>query len=167
MANNITADEVRYAGNLDESDYADAMLESAAFILAGDAWLTEILETNGLTTLAVLTASDANRGALAKAAEIWYVASLAVGTAQKEDFQAGPVKSQDVKNESRIKLVEKYEARARDCLSKAGLYSEKWTFGHVGGDDYHPDGADNTNVGFREATATRPHDLMGGSGDVS
>src|SRR4030043_2444971 len=102
MAYNITPDEVRYAGNGGSTEVPDARLNSAAFIPLGDGWLTEILEANSLTTLAALTSSDANRGALAKAAEIYYVASLVAAEPSKEDFQAGPVTSKSQRTPDKI-----------------------------------------------------------------
>lgn len=163
MATNITAAEVRHAGGWTSTEQPDARLESAAFILAGDGWLTEVLEANGLTTLAALTTSDANRGALAKAAEIFYVASLVAAQPAKDDFQTGPVRSSSVKNSERKALSDYLLTRAKEMLSKAGLFVDRWSVSHAGGNDYHPEGNDDTNIDFGLAggSVDYPFNIMG------
>lgn len=160
---NVTADEVRYVGNWTATEFSDAMLTSAAYILAGDGWLNQILADNSYT-LTTLTTASANKGALAKAAECFYVAHLVASIPSKEDFQAGPVKSTDVKAGDRALIAKHLLDRAREMLDRAGLKYQNWAFTCAGGDDYHPDDDDDTQIDFGVVGPDDPFFLIGGDG---
>jgi hypothetical protein len=156
---NIAYTDVQLAGDWDDVEAPQATLEGAAFIAAGDGWLNEILELNGLTTLAALTTVDANRGALAKAAEIFYVAGLFAGRPSKEDFTAGPIKSSRVRQEEKRTAMQMFFKIAEEMLDKAGLYVRKWTATSKGGDEYHPEGDDDTQIDFGIAAVQPDEDF--------
>jgi hypothetical protein len=162
MATNVSATEVRYVGNWSSTEFSDTMLASAAYILAGDGWLNKIVKAAGYASLSAFTTANADAGALAKAAECYYVAALVTAIPQKEDFAAGNVKSTDVRNSEKKAMAEFFMSKAKEMLSKAGLTYEAWTWTYTGGDDYHPDGDDDTNVDFGAVTTGRAFQLLGG-----
>ena len=142
---NITADEVRYAGNFDSTVITDAMLASKAYIPNGDAWLTKILSKNG-TDLATLAANDTNKQALALAAEIYYVASLVAAIPPKDDFSFGPAKSSRVKAAEKKVTSDDFYAKAKEALDQAGFIVEEWEVSCMGGNEYHPNNDEDTQI---------------------
>ncbi len=161
MAHNVTSTEVRYVGNWSSTELGTCLLYSASFITAGDSWIEKICSANGYASLAALKTADANAGALAKAAECYYVASLVVSIPQKEDFAAGNVKSTDVRNTEKKEMAKYYVECAKGMLDRAGLKYESWAWSYTGGDDYHPDSDDDTNVDFGASTDERPFNTFG------
>jgi len=160
MAYNITADEVRYTGGLTENQASDTMLESAAFIPAGDAWLNQILVMNGETTLALIT--DANKAALAKAAECFYVAGMAVNRTPLDSFKIGPVESKAQATKDKIEFAKSLMKSAEEMLDKCGYKTIEFKTYTKGGSDYHPSGSDKTNIDLRYVSAANPFDVQGG-----
>jgi len=148
MATNVTASEVRYTGNLNATAYPDARIASAAFIPVGDGWLNNILSNNGYDTLAELTTADAHKGALAKAAECYYVAALLAAETSKDNFKAGPVESKKRKAPERTEDSDRLMKLARKMIDDAGLVYEDWGASYAGGDDYHPEGVEDTQIDF-------------------
>ena len=102
---------------------------------------------NGETSLSSFTTDHADKGALAKAAECWYVAMLLAMTPPSDDFSTGGVSSKS-NAKTRLEIAEKCFDKAKEMLSLAGLTAEEFTFGYTGGDDYSPTGHDETNVDF-------------------
>ena len=99
---NITGTEVRdRLRSLTSLEVTDATLASAAFIPAGDAWINKVLSNNSAGTFADLATDDK---ALAKAAEIAYVASKVVSNAPLEDHEAGPIKVKGI-SADKIKAI--------------------------------------------------------------
>ena len=99
---NITGTEVRdRLRSLTSIDVSDTTLASAAFIPAGDAWINKVLTNNSAGTFAALGTDDK---ALAKAAEIAYVASKVVSNAPLEDHEAGPIKVKGI-SADKIKAI--------------------------------------------------------------
>lgn len=145
---NVIASEVQYAGDFDSSIVTATMLASAAFIPAGDGWLNNILSNNGYASLSALTTADANKGALAKAAECYYVAALVASRPSKDDYRLGPAESKQVRDSERSEAVKRLMGMAKDQLGKAGLAYEEWGISYAGGDDYHPEGEENTQIDF-------------------
>ncbi|MDD5543901.1 MAG: hypothetical protein PHX83_12075 [Acidobacteriia bacterium] len=161
MAHNVTSTEVRNVGNWSTTDFGTSFLYSAPFITAGDSWLNKILSNNGYASLTAYTTASADGGALAKAAQCYYVAALIVSIPAKEDFQAGNVKSTEVRNTERKEMAAWYIARAKDMLDKAGMKYETWSWSYTGGDDYHPDENDNTNIDFGATDESRAFQVFG------
>ena len=99
---NITGTEIRdRLRSLTTVDVSDTTLASAAFIPAGDAWINKVLSNNSAGTFAALSSDDK---ALAKAAEIAYVASKVVSNAPLEDHEAGPIKIKGI-SADKIKAI--------------------------------------------------------------
>jgi len=156
MATNVSASEVRYATNLSIVTAPDARLESAAFIPLGDAWIAQILSDNGELAFSAMT--DANKKAIVKAAECWYVAGLVALGQPEDDFTAGPVQTKS-QAEARANIAEKCFARAKELLSDAGYSMGEITVTYSGGDDYRHTGTDNVNVDFGIAQEDKDHPI--------
>ena len=125
---NITAAEVRYRlRTFDTVDITDAALGSASFILAGDAWIAKILENNSKSAFDDLGTNDK---ALAKAAEIAYVAFKVVASAPVEDHEAGPVKVKSVQGSTTEKVCAILEKEWTEMLSLIGCTVYTPSFGH-------------------------------------
>lgn len=160
MATNISPDEVRYTGNLSSSNFPDAMINSAAYIPAGDAWINKVLADN--SELVFASIADANKKALAKAAECWYVAGLLTLALPLDDIQAGPVQTRS-NAAARIEAGNKCFEQAKKMLSLAGYSVDTIGFTYSGGDDYQASGVDGTNVdmGIAQDDSDYPVNLMG------
>ncbi len=142
---NITAAQVQATGGWTTTEAPDATLALAPYIPAGDGWLNEILSNKG-TDLTTLTAADADKGALALAAECYYVAHLFASRPSKNDFRAGPVESKNKKAADIVGSAEWLLKKAKEMLAKAGIVYEKYGAVTHGGDDYHPDGDEKTQI---------------------
>jgi len=151
---NITAAEVQAAGRWTAVEAPDVTLALAPFIPAGDGWLNKIIVNNSYASLAALTLADANAGAMAKAAECYYVAYLFASAPPKEDFTAGPVKIVSQKGVSIKTSADHLLQTAKDLLEDAGLKTESWDWSYKGGDSYHPNSDDPTQIHFGEAENT-------------
>ncbi len=160
---NIDGDDVRAAGGFHESNISDATLALTPFIPVGDAWLNKIIADNNETDLATLTAANANRGALAKAAECYYVASLVAGRASKDNLKSGSI---ETKNRTASAVAEDSETlykKATAQLGKADLSVRTYHTASKGGDDYTPSGDDNTQFDFGLAEdPDYPFNVFGG-----
>jgi hypothetical protein len=148
---NVTADEVRFIGGYSSSDFSDALINSAAFIGAGDAWINKIISDNGSTSFASFAGAHADEGALAKAAECWYIAMLLALSPPSDDFSTGGVSSKS-NAETRRKIAQDCFDKAKDMLSTAGLKVDNFTFGFTGGYQYSETGHDDSNVDFGTAS---------------
>ena len=144
MATNITAAQVQATGGWSILEAPDATLALAPYIPFGDAWLNKILIANG-TTFATIT-GDAL--AMAVGAECFYVAALFVMRPPKATFESGPIKETDIKADERAKIAAGFMKQAKEALSQAGYFVENWAAISRGGDDYHPNGADDSNIDF-------------------
>ena len=100
---NVTPDEVRYAGGFSSIEATDDILNSAIYILVGDAWLDQILIDNSYATLAELTTANARYGVLARAAEAYYVASLFMKRRADPETKADPVSQKPLDAGMKIK----------------------------------------------------------------
>jgi len=155
---NVSAAEVRAAGGWDSTEAPSGILEGAAYILAGDAWLNNKIGS----TLANFS-GNAYITALLKAAEIYFVAYLFASRPPKEDFAVGPVKSARIKGDEAVKSAEFLKQTCKELLSQAGYTFEDWEFTSAGGDDYHPAGTDDTQVdmGLAHDDSEYPFNIMG------
>ena len=144
----ITADEVRYhLVSLTSVDVSDALLASAAFIAVGDAWLNKAL---GATYPAGLNATDQ---ALAKAAEIAFVAERVVGSAPTRGSKTGPIEIKTIPSQDKETIVNILHNEWQYYLSLIGLYVGDGDFYVTsgGGDDYAPDGGDATQIDLADS----------------
>lgn len=137
---NVTADEVRYRlATLTSVDVSDTMLASAAFLPAGDAWLL----AKGLT-FASLTA---NQQALAKAAEIAYVARKVVASAPVRGAVAGPMEIKPIPAGEKKEICSLLDAEVNEYLGLLGVNESCFASSscgydaNTGEDDYLPDNA--------------------------
>ena len=154
--NNITPAEVRHAGGWETEDISDAALNSDAYIPVGDAWLHTVIGT----TLSTITDSDKSK--LLEAAEIHFVAHLVVLRPPKSDFSAGPFKEKDITAVQRKKIAKEFLRIAEDYLVLAGYTMKKdYNWKYYGGDDYHPDSDDNTNIDFGLVDSSRAFNWWG------
>lgn len=135
---NITADEVRYRlATLTSTDVSDTLLASAAFLPAGDAWLV----AKGIT-FASLTA---NQQALAKAAEIAYVAKKVVASAPVRGVVAGGIEIKPIPANEKKEIIAILDSEIQEMLGLIGV-SDSLFCSSISGydadsheDDYLPD----------------------------
>jgi hypothetical protein len=162
VAANITAAEIQAIGGWDTTTAPDATL--ATFITIADAWLTNILATNtSYSTLATYTTAYANKGAVAKAAEIYFAAWLFASRPSEEDFTVGPITSKS--NPQGTNLQADYLKKiCRELLDQCGLPFETWGAYEAGGAEYHPDLVDQTNIDMIHAinNESYPFNVFGG-----
>lgn len=151
---NVTAAEVRDRGQWDIDEVPDTLLNSSAFIPAGDAWLNKKLSAAGLT-FAGLTGDDQ---VLAKAAEIAAVASVVATRAPKGEFKTGLIAIKDLTAKDLKDMAAELQREARNYLAQLGLLSEGgFHFDSAGG--YSPDGDDRTQIDFTEAGIDSPFSI--------
>lgn len=102
---NVTAAEVRYKlRTLSSSvDISDDLLSSASYIPTGDAWIAKILSNNSAAVFASLSDTDK---ALAKAAELAFIAKAVINSAPVEDHEAGPIKVKDITGSTKKAIIE-------------------------------------------------------------
>ena len=138
---NITGDEVRYRlSTLTSVDISDTALASAAFIPAGDAWLS----AKGVT-YASLGATDA---ALAKAAEIAWVCIRVVASAPVRGIKTGPIEVKPISSGEKKEIIDTLKAEIDECLgllstpvNNSMFYGTASGYDDASGeDDYLPDG---------------------------
>ena len=155
----ITAAEVRQRlTDLTTNDISDAVLSSAAMILAADGWAGRILTLNNTDVDSIST----DQLALLKAAKIAYVCIRVVSKARYEDFKAGPVQTKGVTAKDYESFVKILKDEIEDILEVCGWTNKDFGFTYAGGDDFHPDGEDNTQIDFNYHDAGR-FDLLGGA----
>jgi len=106
---NVTAAEVRYRlQTLTSADVSDALLDSAAFLPASDVWLSKYV------TFASLSANDQ---ALAKAAQIAWVAARCVTSAPVRGTVAGPVEIKPISAREKKEIYDILKAEWEEMLS--------------------------------------------------
>lgn len=142
---NITAADIRAVGGFNTIEATDADL--AILITPADAWISVKLGT----TLALFTTSNANNGALAKAAEMYYAAALFAGRPPKDDITIGPASTRSKSAADKTAMVKSLQGMCKDLLASAGITVDQYDFTWAGGDDYHPSGEDDTNIDFKFA----------------
>ena len=140
---NVTKAEVRYLGNWTALEVPDGDLDNH-FIIIGDAWIQRKLSM----TLTAYTALDANKGAIAKSAELYYIAYLIASRPSKEDFQVGPARSQRIKGEEIVALAKQFKKLCKEQLSIIGITWDAYEISMVGGNRYHPKLDDDTQIDF-------------------
>jgi len=155
MAANITAAEIQAAGGWSETDISTTDLATDAFIPAGDAWITQLL---GMT-LTAYTALYTTKGALAKAAEIFYVCWLVASRPAREDVKIGPLSYKPSKDKE--KEAAAFMKKAKDLLAECGISVKTFSFTYKRGADYHESGFDNTNIDFMSVGPNKPFSPLG------
>jgi len=143
---NVTADEVRYRlSTLTSVDISDTALASAAFLPAGDAWLV----AKGIT-FASLSANDQ---ALAKAAEIAYVARRVVASAPVRGVKSGPIEIKPIPAGEKKEICALLDEEIREYLGLLDVNESLFASGSVGydadtgDDDYLPDNVSGSGGG--------------------
>jgi hypothetical protein len=141
---NITGDQIRARlRTLTAVDISDADLATAAFIPAGDAWL-DLQLAKAAKTFAAATGNDL---AIMKAVEIDFVCIKVISGAPVRGSKAGvlieikPIPSKDKKILIDLLTDEIWEYFELLAVPKSPIYVSS-----AGGDDYHPDGEDLTNI---------------------
>jgi len=126
----ITGQDVRARlRTLTEIDIADATLALTPYIPAGDAWLDVILG-NGEKEFSSL---NTNEVALAKAAEIAFVAFKVVSCAPVRGSKSGPVEIKPVPEQDKEKICKLLQEEWKHYLQLIGCSTENgWWTGHFG-----------------------------------
>jgi len=154
----ITAAEVRQRlTDLTTLDISDAVLASASMIPAADGWAGRILTLNSTDVDSI----SADQLLLLVAAKIAFVCIRVVSRARHEEFKAGPVSIKGVTAKDYESFVKILKDEIEDDLEICGWTSKDFGFTYAGGDDFHPDGEDNTQIDFNYHDAAR-FDLLGG-----
>jgi len=130
----ITGQEVRARlRTLTEIDVSDETLALAPYIPAGDAWLDVVLgkEEKEFSSL------DNNAAALAKSAEIAFVAHKVISSAPVRGSKSGPVEIKPVSQENKEKMCELLKKEWIHYLQLIGCSVEDdWWTGHFGSTYY-------------------------------
>lgn len=151
---NVTPDEVRSRGQWDSADVGDALLNSATFIPAGDAWLNMKLAAAGKSFAGLGT----DETALAKAAEIAYVAARVITRMPQGQFKTGLMSVKDVEGRELRALGAELKVEAEEALGLLGLDSAG-AFSFDGAGDYTVDGVDETNIDLAQADEDTPFSI--------
>jgi len=156
---NIPAADVRAVLDWSATMLPDATLALIPYLPAGDAWINQICIDNGTTFDDLST----TKTALAKAAEAFYVASIAAKRALRHNFKAGPFESKNLSAKDLIELETSLYKDALILLDRAGLAAEIHKAASRGGDDYHPEGDDRTQIdlGLAGQDSDYPFNIMG------
>ena len=143
---NITPAEVRYRlrSISTTAEISDALLNSAAYIPGCESYVNVILANSSLS-YSTLSADKQN---LVKVAEIALVCLKVVAEAPVEGFDTGIIKSKSVPANDKGTEVAILEKEWRDALEMVGCHIQdvEGTWQVNEGDDYKPDGDDNTNL---------------------
>lgn len=156
---NIPAADVRAVLDWSATMLPDATLALIPYLPAGDAWINQICIDNGTTFAGLAT----NPLALAKGAEACYVASIAAKRALRHNFKAGPFESKNLSAKDLVGLSKSLYKDALDLCDRAGLAVEIHKAASRGGDDYHPEGTDDTqiDIGLAAQDSDYPFNIMG------
>lgn len=154
---NINATEVRSRCQWESTEVTDTLLDSAAFIPAGDAWLNKKLSNAGKSAFGALDTDDQ---ALAKAAEIAMVAAVVATRASQGSLKTGLLSVKDNSQQELIKLAQELRDEVKTYLGLLGVLEDGgFYFDSKGGSAYSPDGDDETNVDFAQADYDTPLSL--------
>ena len=126
----ITGQEVRARlRTLTEIDISDETLAQAPYIPAGDAWLDVILGNGGKE----FSSLGDNEAALAKSAEIAFVAHKVISCAPVRGSKTGPVEIKPVPQQDKERICKLLKKEWRHYLQLIGCSTEDgWWTGHFG-----------------------------------
>ena len=94
----------------------EAILNSLAYVTAGDSWLAVMLANSGF----LLASLDSDKQNLAKAAEIAFVAAKVIASAPLNDNEKGPIKIKGIKAADIKIMVDILEKEWKDYLELIG-----------------------------------------------
>ena len=115
----VTCDEVRARLQKTSAEIADTVLNSAAFIPAGEAWL----EKKGIT----YTGLNATDAVLAKGAVIAFVCARIISTGPEAGGKWGPMSANKITGAEQKDSIKAFMSEADDFLSLLGVESgEGW-----------------------------------------
>lgn len=144
----VTATEVRSRGQWDIEDVPDTLLNTTAFIPAGNAWIETKLADIG-KTFAGLSGDEL---VLATAAEIAAVAAIVAARAARGEMKTGLLAVKDINVKEMLAFADELRNEARDYLAMLGIVSEGgFVFDSAGGDDYASSGEDRTQIDIGQA----------------
>jgi len=131
----ITASEVRdRLRTLTSFEASDAMLAGASYILVADAWMSEVLDKNGITFSSL---SDAKK-ALIKAAQISFAAKRVVLSAPERSVETAGVKIKGISSQDKERIAKMIDEEINDLLEILGYSSVTWS---VDGNKIHVAGS--------------------------
>jgi hypothetical protein len=107
-----------------------------------EAWLDQVLSNNSLAYSSLSTTKQA----LAKAAQIARCTWTVLNSAPKEAFKAGLTDFKGLDPEAVKDAMDALKKEWKELLSLAGASTVKVGGGWSGGNDYQPDGTDETNI---------------------
>jgi len=156
----IIYNDVRGALGWSSTMLPDTDLDLAMYLPAGDAWIDKIITDNGESDFDSLSSA---KKSLCRGAEACYVASIAVKRALRHNFKAGPFESKNLSAKDLTDLSKSLYKDALDYLDRAGLAVEIHKASSRGGDDYHPEGDDRTQIdlGLAGQDSDYPFNIMG------
>lgn len=140
------ADIIGRLRTLTAVDVPNATLALASYIPAGNAWMDTHLSNNG-SSYDNLTAS---KKALAKAAAIAHVCLKIVAAAPLNESQAGPIRVIPIKAAEQKVILKELKAEIKEVFALMGIKKQISNFASSGGDDYHPDDEDLTQIDFAD-----------------
>lgn len=152
---NVTEAEVRGRCQWHADEVSDALLATAAFLPAGDAWLDKKLAAAGLSFSGF--DEDSTDQVLAKSAEIAAVAAVVASRAVQGDIKTGLLTVKDTDQAKLLSLAEELRNESKYFLSLLGVGTEgSFYFSRSGGADYSPNAEDNTNIDMATADSDEP-----------
>jgi len=145
---------------ISEVAITDEVLSSLPFIGVADSWMTVLLTNSGTTEGAL----SEDEGVLVKGAKIAYVCKKVVSSAPENSYQEGPVEFKAISSTDKEKLLKMLDDEISEYLDMCELVTADWTdlVTSAGGDDYHPNFEDRTNIdfGYADDDSDHPHRIF-------
>lgn len=151
---NITPADVRYRlrSISTTAEISDGLLNSPAYIPGCESFINQILANNS-TSYGALSADKKN---LVKMAEIAMVCQRVVTDAPVESFDTGIIKDKPITTSDKVALANALGKEWKDTLELIGCaikdIAATWMVNE--GNDYMPDGDDDTNVLWTDSDYT-------------
>ncbi|HPR89774.1 MAG TPA: hypothetical protein PL181_17315 [bacterium] len=114
MADFITASDVRGRLAVSSVEVSDTVLASPSFIPYGEAWIASKLGAAPSTL-------DSSKQALAKAAEIAFVAMRVVTSAPLPGVVSGPLEIKPVSSKDKVDILAALKAECKEALEMLGV----------------------------------------------
>lgn len=147
MAYRITGTEVRNRlRSLTSTELTDTVLDDLAFIAGAEAVMNQILANNSKS----YSSLDADQKTLVKLAQIELCCEIILSDYPEDGWETGPIKFKPMGAEQRQKMIENFHKRAEWYLSLIGCTMVDVYVSSSGGDDYMPDGDDDTMIDFTD-----------------
>lgn len=143
MSYRVTATQVRQRlKNLTVADITDATLEALAFIPTSEAEIDVMLSDSGITYSSLST----DKQTLVKAAEIAMTCQKIVTDSPEEIFKTGALDGKAITSKDKVDIASELEREWQRYLTLVGVELVDVYVSASTGDDYKPDGEDDTNV---------------------